>query len=246
MSGQSFHTALFGGFRKKDVVSYLSDERQKQTEELEALQEQIKGLEESAEEASANSKVSQQLAADLQSELETANAEKAARIEEIGMLRAQLEEMREQFEELKASDAAEREILLSRVNKLEAQAISPEQLKAMNDALWTEKENVSRLQGQLLSSYRQSAEASDSAEVLRALCERMENTLDHLLEGPYYLARYTREETGTTEEPVQAAPAPTEPEPEEPAGKKTAVIRNAAQPKNSVSQLLSRIRKSMK
>ena len=37
MDRQSFHTSLLGGFRKKDVVAYLAEERQRQRQELEEL-----------------------------------------------------------------------------------------------------------------------------------------------------------------------------------------------------------------
>ncbi len=48
MDRQSFHTSLLGGFRKKDVVAYLAEERQRQRQELEELQEKLAALEHSA------------------------------------------------------------------------------------------------------------------------------------------------------------------------------------------------------
>lgn len=46
MDRQSFHTSLLGGFRKKDVVAYLAEERQRQRQELEELQAQLEALQE--------------------------------------------------------------------------------------------------------------------------------------------------------------------------------------------------------
>ena len=39
MEGRNFHTALVGGFRKKDVVNYLAEEKRLQQEQVQDLRQ---------------------------------------------------------------------------------------------------------------------------------------------------------------------------------------------------------------
>ena len=46
MENRNFHTSLLGGFRKKDVVSFLAEEKSRQDSALQELQQQITEAEE--------------------------------------------------------------------------------------------------------------------------------------------------------------------------------------------------------
>ena len=51
MEGRNFHTALIGGFRKKDVVRYLAEEKRLQEEQVEELRRSQAELEQQLDEA---------------------------------------------------------------------------------------------------------------------------------------------------------------------------------------------------
>ena len=51
MEGRNFHTALIGGFRKKDVISYLAEEKRLQEEQVEELRRNQVELEQQLDEA---------------------------------------------------------------------------------------------------------------------------------------------------------------------------------------------------
>ena len=71
MDRQSFHTSLLGGFRKKDVVAYLAEERQRQRQELEELQDKLTAMERAAAETETQDQTSRQQAEELQAQLDT-------------------------------------------------------------------------------------------------------------------------------------------------------------------------------
>lgn len=70
MEGRNFHTALIGGFRKKDVISYLAEEKRLQEEQVEELRRNQAELEQQLDEARTDSGANRLLNEGLQSEVE--------------------------------------------------------------------------------------------------------------------------------------------------------------------------------
>ena len=70
MEGRNFHTALIGGFRKKDVISYLAEEKRLQEEQVEELRRNQVELEQQLDEARTDSGANRLLNEGLQGEVE--------------------------------------------------------------------------------------------------------------------------------------------------------------------------------
>lgn len=70
MEGRNFHTALIGGFRKKDVISYLAEEKRLQEEQVEELRRSQAELEQQLDEARTDSGANRLLNEGLQGEVE--------------------------------------------------------------------------------------------------------------------------------------------------------------------------------
>lgn len=70
MEGRNFHTALIGGFRKKDVVSYLAEEKRLQEEQVEELLRNQADLEQQLDEARTSGGANRLLNEELQGEVE--------------------------------------------------------------------------------------------------------------------------------------------------------------------------------
>ena len=70
MEGRNFHTALIGGFRKKDVISYLAEEKRLQEEQVEELRRNQAELEQQLDEARTDSGANRLLNEGLQGEVE--------------------------------------------------------------------------------------------------------------------------------------------------------------------------------
>ena len=198
MGKKIFRTAFLGGFRKKDVVNYLSEEKQRQQEETDTLQGQVEALQQQADQT-------QQLEETLTA-LQKENDE----------LKQQLEALREAYD--RSIHSPEVDILRARVKTLEAQVIPPEERKKMEDALRESRENTAHLEHQLL--LLQTAKGLADPEQLGALCERMERTLtqmDRVLDGPYHITCYPEQgnciKTPEKQQP-SADPCADKPQPE--------------------------------
>lgn len=70
MEGRNFHTALIGGFRKKDVVAYLAEEKRLQEEQVEELRQSQAQLEQQLDEARTSGGANRLLNEELQVEME--------------------------------------------------------------------------------------------------------------------------------------------------------------------------------
>ena len=70
MEGRNFHTALIGGFRKKDVVRYLAEEKRLQEEQVEELRRNQAELEQQLDEARTSVGADRLLNEELQGEVE--------------------------------------------------------------------------------------------------------------------------------------------------------------------------------
>ena len=71
MENRNFHTALIGGFRKKDVISYMAEEKRQQEELLEELRSSQTELERQLEDARLSDDSNRLLSEDLQEEVDT-------------------------------------------------------------------------------------------------------------------------------------------------------------------------------
>lgn len=71
MENRNFHTALIGGFRKKDVVNYLAEEKRLQEEQVEELRRSQAELEQQLDEARTAGGANRLLNEELQGEVES-------------------------------------------------------------------------------------------------------------------------------------------------------------------------------
>ena len=125
MENRNFHTSLLGGFRKKDVVSFLAEEKSRQDSALQELQQQITEAE-----------------AQLQGLME----ERDQALEQVLELRQQLADVREQL----ADAQTRQDELEDRVNEaaLREQAMASQSAQSQAEALQLSEEN-SRLQARI-------------------------------------------------------------------------------------------------
>ena len=248
MSDKSFRTALFGGFRKKDVVSYLSEEKQRQTEELGAAQERLAAMERELSEAAALRDESDRRAEALMEQVNDLQARESARAGELDDLRAKEAAHLRQEETLKnAADAKEQEIL-----RLEEElAAAKESYDLFQRSSREEKQELSRRLGAMESlCARLSREAEQSPmqraavsdDTLDALCGRVERAmgqLERLLAGPYRLVPFEQQEEQPAppeEAPAEEEPAPVEEEPARP-------MQPEERESTGLSRLMDRIRR---
>lgn len=200
MEKRNFHTALLGGFRKKDVVNFLAEDKRRQEESLQALNTQ---LEEAAEQIG-------QLMEQRDSALEQVQALHAEREE----LQRALEAARQENLRLEAELQVQQEQngeLHSQTEQLKVQLnarpeVDPDELQILREEL-----NAARLRAETLDArlreQPQSKGNTQSADQLWNLCGKMERTLrqmERMLDGPYRMTCYP--------EPVEAEEACVQPE----------------------------------
>lgn len=190
MEGRNFHTALIGGFRKKDVVNYLAEEKRLQEEQVEELRRNQTELEQQLDEARTNSGANRLLNEELQSEVEA--------------LRQQLELSR-----MDLNTAKEAQLLAeSRLTQAEARlAMAEEDRLALegrldavcqeNQALNTENDQLREAVTELLAR----PDAAAEAESLRAELEQ-QKAINGQLETKLAQARVR--ENYSLQQPVDA------------------------------------------
>lgn len=256
MEGYRFHTALLGGFRKRDVVHYLSEEKRLQEEALEELRQQQTQLERQLDEARTDGSADRLLSQTLEEE-KTALLERQAQLEQqaeearTALARAEeaLAQSREQLahaaEELSQSQAQQEELserlarseetaqaLARQLEELRAAAPVPEQeeeRRRLLEELRTERQRAAQLESRLRDTAAR-PDTPDGAEQLWSLCGKMERTIrqmERMLDGPYRVTCY----------PVEHARQAARPEQEEREGE----TAPSAEP-NGVSSLLRRVR----
>lgn len=230
MDRQSFHTSLLGGFRKKDVVAYLAEERQRQRQELEELQEKLAALEHSAADTESQDRAGRQQAEELQAQLEALQEENRQQAEELETLRAAADRSRTVRD-------MELETLRARIRTLEAGQNTPRELQQSRLALEEQRQRADRLEEELRQLQNAKVVGADREEQLRVLCRKLERSLellDRAMDGPHHMVCYPVTEEDKTllrqsgvilgsvsqETPAQPAePQPAEPDkkpPEEP------------------------------
>lgn len=248
MDRQSFHTSLLGGFRKKDVVAYLAEERQRQRQELEELQDKLTAMERAAAETETQDQTSRQQAEELQAQLEALREENRQQAEELETLRAAADRSRTVRD-------MELETLRARIRTLEAGQNTPRELQQSRLALEEQRQRADRLEEELRQLQNAKVVGADREEQLRVLCRRLERSLellDRAMDGPHHMVCYPVTEEDKTllrqsgvilgsvpqETPAQPAePQPEEPQPAEPDKKPPEEPGDA-----TVSRLMEKVR----
>ena len=222
MDRQSFHTSLLGGFRKKDVVAYLAEERQRQRQELEELQEKLAALEHSAADTESQDRAGRQQAEELQAQLEALQEENRQQAEELETLRAAADRSRTVRD-------MELETLRARIRTLEAGQNTPRELQQSRQALEEQRQRADRLEEELRQLQNAKVVGADREEQLRVLCRKLERSLellDRAMDGPHHMVCYPVTEEDKTllrqsgvilgSVPQETPAQPAEPQPEEP------------------------------
>lgn len=178
MEGQSFHTSLLGGFRKKDVIRYLAEEKQRQEETLAQLREKLEDMEQSASASAAD---------------QTERWKNEALQARIAELQAENDRQAQQLQSLR--DAAERCVRQAReMDALRDQLHGLENAREEStdaDALAAAQERCAQLEAQL--EQLQSRGVSAQEERLHSLCGKLEQVLellDKAADGPRHVICY--------------------------------------------------------
>lgn len=178
MEGQSFHTSLLGGFRKKDVIRYLAEEKRRQEETLAQLREKLEDMEQSASAPAAE---------------QTERWKNEALQARIAELQAENDRQAQQLQSLR--DAAERCVQQAReMDALRDQLHGLENAREENtdtDALAAAQERCAQLEAQL--EQLQSRGVSTQEERLHSLCGKLEQVLellDKAADGPRHVICY--------------------------------------------------------
>lgn len=243
MDRQSFHTSLLGGFRKKDVVAYLAEERQRQRQELEELQEKLAALEHSAADTESQDRAGRQQAEELQAQLEALQEENRQQAEELETLRAAADRSRTVRD-------MELETLRARIRTLEAGQNTPRELQQSRLALEEQRQRADRLEEELRQLQNAKVVGADREEQLRVLCRKLERSLellDRAMDGPHHMVCYPVTEEDKTllrqsgvilgSVPQETPAQPAEPQPAEPDKKPPEEPGDA-----TVSRLMEKVR----
>lgn len=243
MDRQSFHTSLLGGFRKKDVVAYLAEERQRQRQELEELQEKLAALEHSAADTESQDRAGRQQAEELQAQLEALQEENRQQAEELETLRAAADRSRTVRD-------MELETLRARIRTLEAGQNTPRELQQSRLALEEQRQRADRLEEELRQLQNAKVVGADREEQLRVLCRKLERSLellDRAMDGPHHMVCYPVTEEDKTllrqsgvilgSVPQETPAQPAEPQPAQPDKKPPEEPGDA-----TVSRLMEKVR----
>lgn len=243
MDRQSFHTSLLGGFRKKDVVAYLAEERQRQRQELEELQEKLAALEHSAADTESQDRAGRQQAEELQAQLEALQEENRQQAQELETLRAAADRSRTVRD-------MELETLRARIRTLEAGQNTPRELQQSRQALEEQRQRADRLEEELRQLQNAKVVGADREEQLRVLCRRLERSLellDRAMDGPHHMVCYPVTEEDKTllrqsgvilgSVPQETPAQPEEPQPAQPDKKPPEEPGDA-----TVSRLMEKVR----
>ena len=208
MENRNFHTSLVGGFRKKDVVNFLSAEKSRQDAALEDLRKQLEEAE---------------------GQLQRLMNERDLALEQVRALRLEEAELREQLgnafreqesleerlseaalrEQAMASQSAlsqaealqlseENDRLQARVEELESRpepipTVDPAELNSLREQLEAERQRTEELAELLRQQPQSTGGSGQRMDQLWSLCGKMERTLgqmERMLDGPYRMTCY--------------------------------------------------------
>ena len=210
MENRNFHTAFLGGFRKKDVVNFLAEDKRRQEENLQELNgqleeaaEQIRELMEQRDNALEQVQALCAQREELQAALEAARQEsvqlETAR-QENARLEAELQRQNIRNGDLQAQLAQLQEQLDARPE------VDPEELQSLREELQAARLRAEALDARLREQ-PQTMGSAQSADQLWNLCGKMERTLrqmERMLDGPYRMTCYPEpvEQVQEAAEPV--------------------------------------------
>ena len=210
MENRNFHTAFLGGFRKKDVVNFLAEDKRRQEENLQELNgqleeaaEQIRELMEQRDNALEQVQALCAQREELQAALEAARQEsvqlETAR-QENARLEAELQRQNIRNGDLQAQLAQLQEQLDARPE------VDPEELQSLREELQAARLRAEALDARLREQ-PQTMGSAESADQLWNLCGKMERTLrqmERMLDGPYRMTCYPEpvEQVQEAAEPV--------------------------------------------
>lgn len=210
MENRNFHTAFLGGFRKKDVVNFLAEDKRRQEESLQELNgqleeaaEQIRELMEQRDNALEQVQALCAQREELQAALEAARQEsvqlETAR-QESARLEAELQRQNIRNGDLQAQLAQLQEQLDARPE------VDPEELQSLREELQAARLRAEALDARLREQ-PQSKGGAQSTDQLWNLCGKMERTLrqmERMLDGPYRMTCYPEpvEQVQEAAEPV--------------------------------------------
>ena len=210
MENRNFHTAFLGGFRKKDVVNFLAEDKRRQEESLQELNgqleeaaEQIRELMEQRDNALEQVQVLHSEREELQAALEAARQEsvqlETAR-QENARLESELQRQNIRNGDLQAQLAQLQEQLDARPE------VDPEELQSLREELQAARLRAEALDARLREQ-PQTMGSAQSADQLWNLCGKMERTLrqmERMLDGPYRMTCYPEqvEQVQEASEPV--------------------------------------------
>ena len=196
MENRNFHTAFLGGFRKKDVVNFLAEDKRRQEKilqelngQLEEAAEQIRELMEQRDNALEQVQALCAQREELQAALEAARQEsvqlETAR-QENARLEAELQRQNIRNGDLQAQLAQLQEQLDARPE------VDPEELQSLREELQAARLRAEALDARLREQ-PQSVGSTQSTDQLWNLCGKMERTLrqmERMLDGPYRMTCY--------------------------------------------------------
>ena len=210
MENRNFHTAFLGGFRKKDVVNFLAEDKRRQEENLQELNgqleeaaEQIRELMEQRDNALEQVQALCAQREELQAALEAARQEsvqlETAR-QENARLEAELQRQNIRNGDLQAQLAQLQEQLDARPE------VDPEELQSLREELQAARLRAEALDARLREQ-PQTMGSAQSTDQLWNLCGKMERTLrqmERMLDGPYRMTCYPEpvEQVQEAAEPV--------------------------------------------
>lgn len=196
MENRNFHTAFLGGFRKKDVVNFLAEDKRRQEKilqelngQLEEAAEQIRELMEQRDNALEQVQALCAQREELQAALEAARQEsvqlETAR-QENARLESELQRQNIRNGDLQAQLAQLQEQLDARPE------VDPEELQSLREELQAARLRAEALDARLREQ-PQSVGSTQSTDQLWNLCGKMERTLrqmERMLDGPYRMTCY--------------------------------------------------------
>lgn len=243
MENRNFHTSLLGGFRKKDVVSFLAEEKNRQDSALQELQQQITEAEAQLQEMMEERDRALEQVLELRQQLADAQTQQEGleqRVNEAALREQAMasQSAQSQAEALQLSEENDR--LQARIEELEARPepciqVDSAELENLREQLQAEQQKTRELAALLQQPQSRSC-AGESMDQLWSLCGKMERTLgqmERMLDGPYRMTCYP-------EPPAERA----QPEPAVPAEEPVTVAESAPVDQTpSVKSLLQRIRK---
>ena len=236
MENRNFHTAFLGGFRKKDVVNFLAEDKRRQEESLQELNtqleeagEQIKQLMEQRDNALEQVQALCAQREELQAALEAARQEsvqlETAR-QENARLESELQRQNIRNGDLQAQLAQLQEQLDARPE------VDPEELQSLREELQAARLRAEALDARLREQPQTMGNAQ-STDQLWNLCGKMERTLrqmERMLDGPYRMTCYPepRKEAEVYEEPIFPE-SPVETVPEKPMTEQAPSVKHLLQ-----------------